>query len=50
MNPGIDLNRNAVSQDLASMGVEIPVLMDDAQLVSEALGFTRLDEAVVYNP
>ena len=50
MNPGIDLDRSAVSQDLASMGVEIPVLMDDAQLVSEALGFTRLDEAVVYNP
>ena len=50
INPGIDLNRNAVSQDLASIGVELPVLMDDTQLVSEALGFTRLDEAVVYNP
>ena len=24
--------------------------MDDAQLVTEALGITRLDEAVVYNP
>jgi mono/diheme cytochrome c family protein len=26
------------------------VLMDDAQLVSEMLGLTRLDEAVLYNP
>ena len=50
INPGMETDREAVSQDLASMGVELPVLMDDAQLVAEALGFTRLDEAVVYNP
>jgi hypothetical protein len=50
MNPGIETDREAVSLDLVSLGVELPVLMDDAQLVTEALGITRLDEAVVYNP
>jgi hypothetical protein len=50
INPGMETNREAVSLDLVSLGVELPVLMDDAQLVTEALGITRLDEAVVYNP
>ena len=50
MNPGMETDREAVSQDLISLGTELPVLMDDAQLVTEALGVTRLDEAVVYNP
>ena len=49
MNPGMETDREAVSQDLVSLGTELPVLMDDAQLVTEALGVTRLDEAVVYN-
>ena len=50
LNPGMETDREAVSQDLVSLGVELPVLMDDAQLVTEALGITRLNEAVVYNP
>ena len=50
MNPGMETDREAVSKDLMSAGTELPVLMDDAQLVTEALGITRLDEAVVYNP
>ena len=50
MNPGVETDREAVSKDLMSVGTELPVLMDDAQLVTEALGITRLDEAVVYNP
>ena len=50
MNPGMETDREAVSKDLMSVGTELPVLMDDAQLVTEALGITRLDEAVVYNP
>ena len=48
MNPGLQTDRAAVQADLGS--VELPVLMDDAQLVSEMLGLTRLDEAVVYSP
>ena len=36
MNPGIETNREAVSQDIASLGAEFRVLMDDAQLATEA--------------
>ena len=50
MNPGMQIDRAAVSQDITALGAELPVLMDDAQLASEALGLTRLDEAVVYDP
>lgn len=50
MNPGVQTDREAVSADIAALGVEYPVLMDDAQLATEALGITRLDEAVVYDP
>jgi len=50
MNPGVQTDREAVSADIAALGIEYPVLMDDAQLATEALGITRLDEAVVYDP
>jgi mono/diheme cytochrome c family protein len=50
INPGLQSDRNAVGQDIAALGVDLPVLMDDAQLVAEMLGLSRLDEAVVYNP
>ena len=50
MNPGEQIDRDAISQDIAALGIELPVLMDDTQIVSEALGLTRLDEAVVYDP
>lgn len=47
INPGLQTDRSAVGADVADV---LPVLMDDAQVVSEALGLTTLDEAVVYNP
>tara|TARA_B100000686_G_C16782830_1_gene973127 strand:+ start:705 stop:2564 length:1860 start_codon:yes stop_codon:yes gene_type:complete len=50
MNPGIQTDRDSISADIATLGVDYPVLMDDAQLATEALGITRLDEAVVYDP
>lgn len=50
INPGLDADRDAVGRDIAALGVDLPVLMDDAQLVTEALGITRMDEAVVYDP
>ncbi len=34
----------------AVAGVQIPVLMDDAQIVSKALGLTHMDQAVIYDP
>jgi mono/diheme cytochrome c family protein len=48
LNPGLQTDRAAVAADIGS--VDMPVLMDDAQLVSEMLGLTRLDEALLYNP
>ena len=50
LNPGLQTDREAVVADLAEMGVELPVLMDDTHLVTEALGVTRMDEVVVYDP
>lgn len=48
INPGLQTDRAAVTQDVA--GLDMPVLMDDAQLVSEMLGITHLDQAIVYSP
>ena len=47
LNPGLQTDRDAVAADLDA---EMPVLMDDAQIVSEALGLSNMDEAVVYSP
>lgn len=50
LNPGMQTDRAAVQAAAAAQGVTLPILMDDAQLVSVQLGLTRLGEAVVYNP
>jgi len=50
LNPGLQTDRDAVAADLAELGVELPVLMDDTHLVTESLGITRMDEVVVYDP
>lgn len=47
LNPGLQTDRDAVAADL---NADLPVLMDDAQIVSEALGLSKMDEAVVYSP
>lgn len=48
LNPGLDSDRDAVGTAVA--GSNLPVLMDDTQLVTEMLGLTHFDEAVVYDP
>ena len=50
LNPGLQEDRDAVAADIASLGLDISVLMDDTQLVTESLGITHLDQAVVYSP
>ncbi len=50
MNPGQQTDREAVTADVAALGSSLPVLMDDTQIISEAFGLTRLDEAVVFDP
>jgi len=49
-NSGLNINRADVQQDALAQSINLPILMDDTQLVTEMLGITRLDEAVVYNP
>ena len=50
LNPGLYSDRTLVQSEVAALGLDLPVLMDDAQLVTEMLGITRLDDAVLYNP
>jgi hypothetical protein len=48
INPGLQIDRQAVAGAVDAH--DIAVLMDDAQVVSEALGLTHMDQAVVYDP
>jgi hypothetical protein len=42
--------RAAVREQVAAWGVDIPVLIDDVQAISENLGVTHFGQAVVYDP
>ena len=50
INPMGKKNRAAVAEKLADYGVDMPVLMDDARVISEALGIERTGEVVLFNP
>lgn len=50
INPMGKKNRADVKAELAEYGVEIPVLMDDSRLISEALGVAQTGEVIVFNP
>lgn len=50
INPMGKHNRSAVQAKVAEYGVDIPVLMDDARVISEALGIERTGEVLLYNP
>lgn len=43
-------NREAVTEKVAEYGVEIPVLMDDARVISESLGIERAGEVILFDP
>jgi len=49
LNPGLQ-DRAAVTAGTQALSTDLPVLMDDTQLVAEALGLTKLNEVVVYDP
>ncbi len=49
LNPG-QKDREAVRTAMAAANVELPVLMDDTQLVAERLGLSHYGQAVVYDP
>lgn len=50
INPMANLNRDAVHAEMQNLGLEIPVLMDDSQLVAETLGIERTAEVLIYDP
>ena len=50
INPMGRLNRQAVQDKVAEYGVDIPVLMDDARLISQALGVARVGEVLLFDP
>lgn len=50
LNPGLQTDRELVGVDANDTGLDLPVLMDDAQLVSELLGLTQVGEVVIYDP
>lgn len=43
-------NRSDIAAAMAQAGISLPVLMDDAQLVGEALGLSTSGEVVVFDP
>jgi len=50
LNPSGLKNRDAVAQEMQRLGVSLRVLMDDAQLISEALNVDKSGEVLIYNP
>ncbi|PCJ24029.1 MAG: hypothetical protein COA96_10485 [SAR86 cluster bacterium] len=50
INPMGKMNRDEIRAKLAELGTQIPVLMDDARTISEALGIERIGEVVIYDP
>ena len=50
INPMGRLNRDAVLDKVAEYGVDIPVLMDDARVISQTLGIERTGEVLLFNP
>jgi peroxiredoxin len=50
INPVDQQNREAVIAELAKNGIDMRVLMDDTQLISESLGIEKTGEVLVYNP
>ena len=50
INPMGNLNREAVKVQVGKYGVDIPVLMDDARVISEALGISQVGEVLLFDP
>lgn len=50
INPLGNQDRDRVRSEIQGMGYDIPVLMDDTQVVSEALGIKQTGEVLLYDP
>ena len=49
INP-LGQERAAVKQAVADLGVQVPVLIDDAQMISSAMGIDKSGEVFLFNP
>lgn len=43
-------NRDTIAAEMASLGLDLPVMIDDTQLVGESLGVSRVAQAFVIQP
>ena len=50
INPMVRMNRDQVRAEMAALGVDLPVLMDDTRVVSEALGIDKTGEVFLFDP
>jgi len=50
INPMGNQDRDLVSAEIKGLGYDIPVLMDDTRVVSEALGIDQTGEVFLYDP
>lgn len=50
LNSHLGDDRNVSASELASLGLKLPMLMDEAQLVGESLGASREGQAFVVDP
>ena len=49
LNP-LGESRSSIKQDLEALAVQVPVLIDDAQIISEAMGVDKSGEAFLFDP
>lgn len=50
LNPMGRHNREAIAAQATEYGVDIPVLLDDARVISEAMGIEHTGQVLVYDP
>jgi hypothetical protein len=50
INSTLSDNRDTIAAELKTMGLDIPVLLDDSQLIGESLGVSHTGEAFVIDP
>jgi peroxiredoxin len=50
LNSNLQDNRDAVAKEWQEFGVDMPILLDEAQLIGESLGVVRTSEVFVIDP
>jgi hypothetical protein len=50
INPALQDTRAAIRQEAEDFGIEVPILIDETQLIGEALGIDRSGEVFVIDP